>query len=75
LKFSAKIQKKCPITLDSFQKNAKKVNFFTKFAIFGENRREKRHFLRRVRDWNGTAPSGGAVTDFLPFRRENAPGL
>ena len=53
LKFSAKIQKKCPITLDSFQKNAKKVNFFTKFTIFGENRREKRHFLRRVRDWNG----------------------
>ena len=43
----------CPITLDRFQKNAKKVNFFTKFAIFGENRREKRRFLRRVRDWNG----------------------
>ena len=30
--------------MDSFQKNAKKVNFFTKIAIFGENRREKRRF-------------------------------
>ena len=53
MKSGAKLTNKCPITLDSFQKNAKKVNFFMKFAIFNQNQREKRHFLRRVRDWKG----------------------
>ena len=53
LKFCAKIQNKCPITLDRFQKNAKKVNFFTILVVLRENRSVKRHFLPRVRDWKG----------------------
>ena len=33
-KSGAKLQNKCPITLDRFQKNAKKVNFSSKIAFF-----------------------------------------
>jgi len=33
-KSAAKLQNKCPITLDSFRKSAKKVSFFTNFALF-----------------------------------------
>ena len=32
LKNAAKIVKECPITLDRFEKNAKKVKFFTKMS-------------------------------------------
>jgi len=31
--------------LDSFQKNAKKVNFFTIWVVLRENRSVKRHFF------------------------------
>ena len=39
--------------MDRFQKNAKKVNFFTIWVVLRENRSVKRHFLPRVRDWKG----------------------
>jgi hypothetical protein len=31
-KSAAKLQNKCPITLDSFRKNAKNLHFFTKLG-------------------------------------------
>jgi hypothetical protein len=33
-KSAAKLQKKCPITLDRKRKSAKKVSFFANFALF-----------------------------------------